>query len=128
MESSPRPTGASWFTFAGVMFVIAGVANLLWGIAALDSKEYLPESGLLVSSLTFWGWVSIIWAALAFLASYLLLTRSPSGAAMGVVMATLSGIFWLFALPVLPIWALLIILIDVLIIYGLTTHGDVAAG
>ncbi len=126
MEASRRPAGAGWFTFAGVMFIIAGVANLLWGIGALDTKEYLPESGLLFSSLTFWGWVSIIWALLAFLAAYLLLTRSDFGAGLGVIMAMLSAVFWLFALPVLPIWSLVIISIDVLIIYGLTAHAEAA--
>ncbi len=127
MTTSPsKPVGAGWFTFAGVMFIIAAVSNLLWGIAALDSKEYLPEAGLLFSSLTFWGWVSILWALLAFGASYLLLTRSEFGVGLGIIMAMLSAIFWLFALPVLPIWSLVIIGIDVLIIYGLTSHAEAA--
>lgn len=124
--STTKPSGAGWFTFAGVMFVIAGVANLLWGIGALDDASYLPEDGLLFSSLTFWGWVSIIWALLAFLAGYLLLTRSAFGAGLGIIMAGLSSVFWLFALPVLPIWSLTIIAIDILIIYGLAVHGEAA--
>ncbi len=118
-------TGSGWFTFAGVMFVIAGVANLLWGIAALDTKTYLPAEGLLFSTLTFWGWVSIIWALLAFGGAYLLLVRAPASVTYGIVMATLSAVFWLFALPVLPIWSLTILIIDVLIIYGLAQHADV---
>jgi hypothetical protein len=36
------------------------------------------------------------------------------------VLAVVSAIFWLFALPVLPIFALVAILIDSLIIYGLS--------
>jgi hypothetical protein len=48
------------------------------------------------------------------------------GAGMGIIMAMLSAVFWLFALPVLPIWSLVIVAIDVLIIYGLTAHGDAA--
>ncbi len=126
MEASTRrPAGGGWFTFAGVMFVISGVANLLWGLAALDKKRYLPEHGLLFSNLTFWGWVSIIWAVLALIGAYLLLTRSPAGVGFAVIMATVSAVFWLFALPVVPIWALAIIAIDVLIIYGVTAHADV---
>ncbi len=41
MEPSTRkPVGGGWFTFAGVMFVISGVANLLWGLAALANKRF----------------------------------------------------------------------------------------
>jgi hypothetical protein len=123
MEASPTRRHTGWVTFAGVMFVIAAAANIIWGIAALDEKEYLPESGLLFSSLTFWGWVAIIWGALLLLGSYLVLTDSPSGRGLGVVLATVSAVFWFFALPVLPIFALTAIIIDSLIIYGLVEHG-----
>ena len=101
------------------MFIIAGAANLIWGIAALDSKEYLPESGLLFSTLTLWGWIAILWGIVVLIGSYLLLSDSPSGPGAGVILATVSAVFWLFALPVLPIFAMTVILIDALIIYGL---------
>jgi len=118
MESSTgRQSG--WVTFAGIMFVIAGFANLIWGIGALADKQYLPEDGLLFSSLTFWGWIAIIWGALLLLGSYLVLMESPSGRSTGLVLAVVSAIFWLFALPVLPIFGLTAILVDSLIIYGL---------
>jgi hypothetical protein len=125
MESSLK-RHSGWVTFAGVMFVVAGAANIIWGIGALSDKEYLPEEGLLFSSLTFWGWISIIWGALLLGGSYLVLSDSPSGLTVGVVLATVSAIFWLFALPVLPIWALTAIIIDALIIYGLLAEGETA--
>jgi hypothetical protein len=124
MEASTSSRHSGWVTFAGVLFIIAGVANLIWGIAALDNKEYLPESGLLFSTLTFWGWIAILWGIVVLIGSYLLISDSPSGPATGVVLATISAIFWLFALPVLPIFAMTIILIDALIIYGLVAHGE----
>ena len=126
--STHRPAGAGWFTFAGVMFILSGASNLLWGIGALDTKRYLPEDGLLFSNLTLWGWLSIIWAVLALIGAYLLLTRSPWSGGAGLVLATLSALFWLFALPVLPIWAIMVIAIDVLILYGLATHLDDVLG
>ena len=126
--STARARGAGWFTFAGIMFVISGASNLLWGIGALDSKEYLPEDGLLFSNLSLWGWLSIIWALMAFFGGYLLLTRSEWSGGVALVMATLSAVFWLFALPVLPIWSLIVIAIDVAIIYGVSTHLDDVLG
>jgi hypothetical protein len=119
MESS---TGrqSSWVTFAGIMFLVAGCANIIWGAGALAEKEYLPEGGLLFSTLTFWGWVAIIWGAIVLLGSFLVLTDAPSGRTIGIVLAVVSAVFWLFALPVLPIFALTAILVDSLIIYGLS--------
>ena|SRR5687767_5749870 len=122
---SQRPAGSGWFTFAGVMFGLAGFSNLLWGIGALDNQQYLPEEGLLASNLEFWGWVSIIVGVSALITSFLLLTRNPWSAGIGMVLASLNAIFWLFALPVLPIWSLVVITIDVLIIYHLAIHSDV---
>ncbi|MGE5281847.1 MAG: hypothetical protein ACM3N0_05925 [Chloroflexota bacterium] len=119
MESSSLQR-SGWVTFAGIMFVVAGFANIIWGIGALANKEYLPESGLLFSTLTFWGWIAIVWGALLLLGSYLVLMESPSGRSTGIVLAVVSAIFWLFALPVLPIFGLMAILVDSLIIYGLS--------
>lgn len=120
----PEKAGGGWFTFAGVMFVISGASNLLWGFAALDRKQYLPEDGLLFSTLDLWGWISIIWGAAALLGAWLLLNQMRSAVVYGVSMATLSAIFWLFAMPVLPIWSLAIIAIDVLIVFGLVSSAE----
>lgn len=124
--SASRPSGSGWFDFAGVLFVIGGVANLLWGIGALSDKQYLPEDGLLFSSLTLWGWLAIIWGVVVLIAAYLTLSRAFSGAILGVIVASISAIFWFFTLPVLPIFALTVISLNVLIIYGLTAHADAA--
>jgi hypothetical protein len=120
-----RPAGSGWFTFAAVLFTLAGVSNLLWGIGALDDKEYLPEGGLLASNLTVWGWVSIVWGLAALTGAVLLFMRNPWSAGVAIMLATLNAMFWLFAIPVLPIWSLVVIAMDVLIIYGLAVHSDV---
>lgn len=118
-------TGDGWITFAGVMFLIGGAANILWGAGALDSKSYLPESGLLFSTLDTWGWISVIWGLVMLATALLVLSRTAAGVGLGIVVAVISAIFWLFALPVLPIWSLLIIGLDALIIYGLATQAKV---
>ena len=119
-----RPAGSGWFTFAAVMFTLAGASNLLWGIGALDNKKYLPEDGLIASNLSVWGWVSIVWALLALTGAILLYTRNPWSAGVAIILAALDAVFWLFTIPVLPIWSLIVISIDVLIIYQLSVHSE----
>ena len=118
----PQPEIRSgWVTFAGVVFLIGAVANLFWGLAAIDDKPYLDEAGLLYSTLETWGWVAIGWSALLAIGGILLLARTRSGPVIGIMLAALSCFFWLFALPVMPFYAVTIILVDVLVIYGLAT-------
>src|SRR3954463_6323698 len=120
-----RPAGSNWFTFAAIMFTLAGASNLFWGIGALDNRKYLPEEGLLASNLTAFGWLSIIWAAMALTGAALLFMRNPYSWGVALVLATLNALFWLFAIPVLPVWSLIVITIDVLIIYHIAIHTDV---
>jgi len=43
--------------------------------------------------------------------------------AIGIALAAISCMFWLFALPVMPLFAMTVILIDVFIIYALASYG-----
>jgi len=120
-------TRSGWMTFAGIVFLFSAFANLVWGLGALADKAYLDEGGLLYSTLNTWGWVAVIWSGVVFLGALLLFARVPAAPVVGIVLASVSCLFWLFALPVLPLFAMTVILIDMLVIYGLTAHGLDAA-
>jgi hypothetical protein len=115
-------TRTGWITFAGVVLLLGAVANLFWGLAALDSKSYLDESGLLYSTLNTWGWVALGWSGLLAIGGILVLAGTRSGPVVGIVLASVSCIFWLFALPVMPLFAMTVIFVDVFVIYGLATY------
>lgn len=116
-------TRSGWVTFAGIVFLVAAFANIVWGLAALDNKEFLSEGGLLYSTLETWGWIALGWGAVVAIGGILLLARVRSGPAIGIVLAAISCFFWLFALPVFPFFAMTVLLIDVLVIYGLAVYG-----
>lgn len=122
--ASRTASGSGWVAFAGIMFLISGAANVIWGIGAIADKAYLSGDGLLFASLGFWGWVALVWGAIVLYGSYLLLTGSPSSREVGLVLAVISAIFWFIALPVLPIFGLTAILIDALIIFGLCSAAS----
>ena len=118
-----REMRSGWVTFSGVMFLVSAVANFFWGLAALDSRSYLAEDGLLYSTLETWGWVALGWSALVLIGGILVLAQTRGSTAIGIALATISCMFWLFALPVMPLFAMTVILIDVFIIYGLASYG-----
>ena len=122
--SMPQPVARSgWVTFAGIMFLVSAFANFFWGLAALDSRSYLAESGLLYSTLETWGWIALGWSAVVLIGGIMVLAGTRAGPAVGVVLASISCIFWLFALPVMPLFAMTVILIDAFVIYGLVAYG-----
>ena len=44
--SDYRPdTGEGWLTFAGIMIIVLGVLNAIWGIAAIDRSNQRSTSG-----------------------------------------------------------------------------------
>ena len=122
--SMPQPEVRSgWVTFAGIMFLVSAFANFFWGLAALDSRSYLAESGLLYNTLETWGWMALGWSAVVLIGGIMVLAGTRAGPAGGVVLASISCIFWLFALPVMPLFAMTVILIDAFVIYGLVAYG-----
>jgi hypothetical protein len=111
---------SGWWAFAGTMLLIVGGFNLIDGIAALAQKEYFNESGLLYENLTFWGWLSLIVGILQILAAFLVFARSFAGAVIGIFLAAVSAFFAFLAIGAYPWWALTILVVDGLVIYGLT--------
>jgi hypothetical protein len=111
---------SGWWAFAGIMIVIAGGFNLIDGIAALAQKEYFSEQGLLYTNLQFWGWILLVIGAIQVLTAVLIFRRSTAGAVLGIIIAVLSAFAAFFAIGAYPAWAILVLVVDGLIIYGLT--------
>lgn len=117
-------TGAGWVVFAGIMLLIAGVLNLIYGIAAVgDSKFFVHETQYILSGLNTWGWVTIVIGALEILAAFSIWSGGGFGRWFGIFAASISAIGALMSMPAYPFWSLAIFAIDILIIYGLAAYG-----
>ena len=122
--SSPAPGyGTGWLTFAAVMFMLAGIANGLWGIAALVNDDYFTADELLFGDLSMWGVFYLLLAAAQLATAWLVLRRSAVGAVIGIGLALLHGLVALMSIGAYPLWTVIVLVIDGLIIYGLTVHG-----
>ncbi len=111
---------SGWWAFAGTMMLIVGGFNLIEGAAALVQKEYFNQSGQLYHNLTFWGWLILIAGILQILTSVLIFMRSTAGAALGIFLALVSAFLAFFFIGAYPFWAFTILVVDGLVIYGLT--------
>jgi hypothetical protein len=73
--------------------------------------------------LSAWGWVHIIVGAIVVLAGFGVFTGNILARIVGVLVAVVSLIANFLWLPVYPVWSIIIITIDVLVIWALTAHG-----
>lgn len=126
-QRGERATGwVAWISFAAVMLAVGGVLQIMQGLAALiDDGFYLVGRNGLVLDVDYsvWGWTHLFLGALAILVAAGLLAGNTLARVVGVGIAMVSAIVNLVFLPAYPWWSTLVIVFDVLVIYGLTAHG-----
>ncbi|HEV7492995.1 DUF7144 family membrane protein [Baekduia sp.] len=119
-----EPQGAGWLMFAGIMLLIAGVLNVIYGIAAIgNSNFFINDQKYILSDLKTWGWVTLIIGVLQVVASFSIWAGNQFGRWFGIGAAALSSIGALLSIPAYPFWSLAIFAVDILIIYGLAAYG-----
>jgi hypothetical protein len=123
MEETEK--GSGWLLFASIMLILVGVYNLIWGIAAAaNSSVWVFNTKLVFQNLKFWGWFYLIIGVLEICAGFGVLTKNQWARWFGIVVASISAILAFFFIWAYPGWAIMIITIDVLVIYGLGEYGS----
>jgi hypothetical protein len=115
-----------WVAFAGVMMIILGVFQIIEGLVALiRSGYYLVRADGLVINVDYsaWGWVHLILGVLAVLAGLGLFAGNMAARVVGVILAAISAIVNLGFLAAYPLWSLIVIAIDIIVIYAIVVHG-----
>ncbi|MFG2575030.1 hypothetical protein [Streptomyces sp. NPDC048481] len=115
-----RPDGV---VFAGVLMLCGGVLAVLQGIAAVADDDVYARVGSSVYDLglTGWGWIHIVFGALAAVTGAALLKGVRGARHPGVLLAALSLVAQFLFLPHAPLWSLTLMAIDVFVIHSLTT-------
>ena len=115
---------SGWVTFAGVLLLIAGTLNVIYGIAAIgDSKFFIEDQKFILSNLNTWGWVVLILGVLQLFAAFSLWSGGIYGRLVGIGAASLSAIGALLSIPAYPFWSLAIFALDVIIIHQIAVYG-----
>src|SRR4051794_25287579 len=116
------PTG--WVIFAGMMMLIVGFLNFFYGLAAIvnDDVVVVGGHGAIIADLTAWGWVTLILAVVLVLTGFGLFSGAAWARAVGIVIVTINAIEQVWIFPAAPLWALIVILLDVIILYNLTAR------
>jgi hypothetical protein len=118
------PHGQGLVTFAGVMLMIAGVLNTLYGIAAIDKANvFVHNARYVFLDLQSWGWFVLALGVLQIFAALAIWRGVSWGRWFGVGCASANAILQVMWLPSYPILALTILPLDIVAIYGLLAYG-----
>jgi hypothetical protein len=111
---------SGWWVFAGVLLIVAGILNIVWGIAAIgDSKFFTEEATFILSGLHTWGWILLILGVLEMVAAFSLWSGGEFGRWFGIFIAALNALGALLSIPAYPFWSLAVFALAIIIIYKL---------
>lgn len=116
--------GAGWITFAGAYLMVAGGMTLIWGIVAVANKSAFAEDGLVWSKLDTWGPISIAVGTTQILAGVLVLGRQFSGQWLAGVLACAGILVHFLAIGAYPVWSVIALVTNGLVLWAITAHGD----
>src|SRR5687768_13499582 len=125
MEGSRNGSkGQGWAAFAATMVLVVGVFNVIYGLAAIIEDDYFVADELLFGNLSLWGWIHLIIGVLQVITATLIYAGNDFGAVLGIMFAGFNAIAALLAIGAYPVWSVIILVVDGLIIYALTVYGD----
>jgi len=111
--------------FASILLLIAGFFNMIYGIAAIaNSHVFVAGAHYVIGDLRAWGWVTLILSVLLLVAAGGVLMGNQLARWFAVAVLALNAIDMMFFIPAYPFWALVIIAVDVVALYGLCAYGS----
>jgi hypothetical protein len=119
-----RGSGAA--LFVGILLTVAGVLNIIYGIAAVsDASFWVHNTRFVFSSLHTWGWITIALGAIQLTGALSLFGGGLYGRIVGLIAATLGAIGALLDIGgEHPWWSIGVFAVLVICIYGLAVMGE----
>lgn len=120
------PTGwVGWIIFAGVAMIVLGAFQVIEGLVAVFQRGFyrVSPSGLIVHvNYDAWGWTHFGLGVLIFCVGFGILAAQTWARVIGIALAVISAIVNLAFIAAYPVWGIIIIALDVIVIYALAMH------
>jgi hypothetical protein len=116
---------SGWINFAGIMMILLGGFQAIEGLVALLRPDYylVGAEGLVVSlSFTGWGWVHLLLGIVILAAGFGVMAGKTWARAVGIVLAGLSALINLVFIAAYPMWAIIVIAVDIAVIFALASN------
>lgn len=123
-----RSAWGGWIVFAGIVLLMIGAMDALQGLVAIFEDEFVVETrrGLAIIDATAWGWITLLWGVVIFLAGLGLLGGAGWArwlAIIGVGVNAIQQVAFMANFPqAYPLWNILIVTLNVLVLFALTAR------
>jgi hypothetical protein len=107
--------------FAGAVMLMIGIFQAIAGLAAIFENEFFAvgPNYFYEIDVTAWGWIHLILGAIIAFAGISIYTGQAWARSVGVLLAILSAVANFFFIPYYPVWAVLIIALNIAVIWAL---------
>jgi len=124
-QRAPSAAAAGWTMFAAFMMLMTGAWWIIAGLVGIVNDDFFVTTRKYIFEFdtTAWGWIHLIVGVLVLLAGFGLFSGAVWARTVGVVMAFLATLIGFAWLPWYPLWAILIVVASVTVIWALTAHG-----
>jgi hypothetical protein len=126
-RAAAQPTGwVGWVIFAGVAMITLGAFHIIDGLVALYEKGfYQVTSSHLVLHVNYsaWGWAHLALGVLFILVGFGVLAGQTWARVVGIALGVISAVVNLAFIAAYPVWGVIFIALDIVIIYALAMHG-----
>ena len=114
-----------FIVFAGVAMVMIGALHAMQGLVALFNDDFyvVGQKWIFEFDLTAWGWIHLLAGIGVVVAGFFVFSGAAWARWVGIGVAAISALLNFMWLPYYPIWSLVIIALDVLVIWALAVHG-----
>src|SRR4051794_39188273 len=117
-------------TFAGTMLCIVAVLQIMEGIAAIAADDIYVRGIDYTYALSVreWGWLHLIVGLLALGTGFGVVLGKVWGYVLGIVIACLSALMNFAFIPHYPLWSMVLIAFDALVVWALCTQMTRSGG
>lgn len=115
-----------WISFAGITMILLGGFQIIEGLVALLRPDYylVGREGLVLSvSFTGWGWIHLLLGVLILATGFGVMAGQRWARVVGIALASLSALVNLVFIAAYPMWAIIVIAIDVAVIFALSSSS-----
>ncbi|MDP9228976.1 MAG: hypothetical protein M3M99_07945 [Actinomycetota bacterium] len=118
--------GTGRVVFAGVLLLMVGIINIVYGFGALDDANiFVDDTRFVLDNLNTLGWTLIILGAVQLTGGFSLLAGNSYGRTIGIIAGSLGAISALFSIGgANPWWSLAVFALCIYVVHGLIVFGE----
>ena len=117
----------SWLMPISSIMTLVGVFQIIAGLVAIFNDEFfvVAQNYTFDLDVSAWGWIHLLIGVLFLVAGFGLFSRKTWAGVTAIMLAMLSALANFFFIPYYPLWALVVIALDVWVIWSLTRAGAI---